>query len=387
VPYPKAGIFFALLCAATAAHAAPCADKGPTAPIPDVAFQEVAGGFKNPTHVAHAGDGGGRLFVVEQRGVIHIVEDGRVLPEPFLDISDRVESGGEKGLLSVAFHPRYRENGLFYVDYTTRADRLYTRISRFKRRDRNRAERKSETVLLEIQQPYGNHNGGQLAFGPDGYLYIGMGDGGWRDDPHGNGQNLASLLGKLLRIDVDRETPPLRYSIPRDNPFAGGKDRRAEIWAYGLRNPWRFSFDAPTGRLFLADVGQDDAEEIDVIEKGGNYGWNIMEGDICTPGVNPDCDRTGLRPPIQVYRHPAGESVTGGFVYRGAEFPALCGVYLYADYVSGRLWGLRYDGARVTVNRELARLRHNVSSFGVDERGELYLADHKSGKILKIIAP
>lgn len=395
----RAATFNLLVLLTPTSFSAPCVDKDPNAPIPAIGLQEIAGGFKHPTHVTHAGDGSGRLFVVEQAGVIRIVENGKVLPEPFLDIRNRVDAGGEKGLLSVAFHPRYRENGVFFVDYTTKPDRLYTHVSRFKIRDRHRADPASETVLLEIHQPYSNHNGGQLAFGPDGYLYIGMGDGGAANDPHGHGQNPDSLLGKLLRIDVNSEQKPRRYAIPKDNPFVNQKGYRAEIWALGLRNPWRFSFDRLNGRLYLADVGQDEVEEIDVIEKGGNYGWNIMEGDICTPKVNPKCQPAGLKRPIHTYRHPEGFSITGGFVYRGSALPGLCGVYLYADYVTQRLWGLRYDGQRVTTNVELIeRPRRNplvdkltgaalgISSFGEGEDGEIYVADHQGGRILKLVA-
>jgi glucose/arabinose dehydrogenase len=391
-----------MLLGSMASAAEPCREPAGNAPIPDLGFEEVASGFSNPTHVTHAGDGSGRLFVVEQAGTIRNVESGKTLPQPFLDIRDRVESGGEKGLLSIAFHPRFKENGFFYVDYTTRLKgKLYTHVSRFRIADRNRADPKSETVLLEIHQPYSNHNGGQLLFGPDGYLYIGMGDGGAANDPHDHGQNLNSLLGKLLRIDVDRESPPLRYAIPKDNPFTGRKDQRGEIWAYGLRNPWRFAFDPANGRLYLADVGQDEVEEIDVIDKGGNYGWRIMEGDICTPKVNTRCNKSGLAMPIQVYRHPEGFSITGGFVYRGRAIEGLCGAYLYADYVTRRLWGLRYDGRRVTVARELigpgmlgriaARFGASsdlpaISSFGEDENRELYVADHAGGRLLRVVA-
>lgn len=392
-------LFTALLSATEVAGAAPCAEPPATAPIPDITLAEVASGFNNPVHIAHDGTPQ-RLYVVEQAGTIRIIENGKVLPEPFLDISARVESGGEKGLLSVAFHPRYADNGLLYVDYTTRRDgRLYTHISRFRRAAPLRADAASETVLLRIEQPYSNHNGGQLAFGPDGYLYIGMGDGGSANDPHDHGQNLGSLLGKILRIDVDASGGGLPYVIPPDNPFTKRKDARAEIWAYGLRNPWRFAFDAATGRLYAADVGQDAVEEIDIIERGGNYGWRIMEGDICTPAINAQCDRRGLVPPIHVYRHPEGFSITGGFVYRGASVPGLCGVYLFADYVTQRLWGLRYDGARVATHRELigaafieralGRWRLGslqISSFGQDADLELYVAAHQSGRIFRIVA-
>ena len=384
----------ALALLAATAMAAPCVDKDSAAPIPGIALEEVATGFEKPTHITHAGDGSGRLYVVEQRGMIWIVDNGRRLPEPFLDIRERVrESIHEVGLFSVAFHPRYRDNGLFYVDYTSPAGGWHSRISRFRRLDRDHADAASEAILLKIDQPYTNHNGGQLAFGPDGFLYIGMGDGGAANDPHDHGQNPASLLGKLLRIDIDRASAPLAYAIPKDNPFVGKKNYREEIWAAGLRNPWRFSFDALNGRLFLADVGQNALEEIDVIEKGRNYGWRIMEGDICTPKVNPNCNKAGLDLPIHVYPRPQGFSVTGGFVYRGKALPALCGVYLYADYVTRALWGLRYDGAKTSAHRQLLGTAPGktdlpaVSSFGTDEGGELYVADHSAGRILKIVAP
>jgi glucose/arabinose dehydrogenase len=397
---PIASVLVALVLAAplTATAAEPCREPPADAAIPDIGFELVADGLRNPTHVAAAFDGSGRLFVVEQRGTIRVIENGRLLPEPFLDIRARVESGGEKGLLSVAFHPRFRDNGLLFVNYTTRERALHTHVSRFRAAGR-RADAASETVLLRIEQPYDNHNGGQIAFGPDGFLYIGMGDGGAANDPHDHGQNLGTLLGALLRIDVDREQPPLRYAIPPDNPFVKRAGARAEIWAYGLRNPWRFSFDAANGRLYAADVGQDAIEEIDVIRKGGNYGWRIMEGNICTPAIGRRCDTRGLEAPIHTYGRPDGYSVTGGFVYRGRALPGLCGVYVYADYVSQRIWGLRYDGRQVGAQRTLfapdkmdkiiARLAGgglHVSSFGEDEARELYLADHRGGRILRLVA-
>ena len=380
-------VIWGVLLGASVAHAAtPCVEPPAEAGFPKVTLQQVAQGLREPVHIAVAPDGGGRLYVVEQAGVVRVVERGQVRPEPFLDIRRQVESGGEKGLLSIAFHPRYRDNGLFFVDYTARdADGLHTRVSRFRRATAERADPKSETMLLRIGQPYSNHNGGQLAFGPDGYLYIGMGDGGAANDPQGNAQNPGSLLGKLLRIDVDRAAGAQPYGVPPDNPFVKKPGYRREIWALGLRNPWRFSFDARSGALWLADVGQDRVEEIDIIRKGGNYGWNVMEGDVCTPAVNPRCDPSGFVPPIFAYRHPDGFSVTGGFVYRGTAIPGLCGAYLYADYVSKRLWALRERNGRVVASAELLRVPHAISSFGQDEKRELYLADHRAGKILKMM--
>jgi hypothetical protein len=385
--------------------AATCREPQADAPIPDIALEEVAAGFTSPTHVTGAFDGSRRVFVVEQAGTIRVVHDGSVAAEPFLDIRGRVESGGERGLLSVAFHPRFADNGWFYVNYTARiAGKLTTRVSRFSAAQRGAADPGSELVLLSIEQPYSNHNGGQIAFGPDGYLYVGMGDGGSSNDPHNHAQNLNSLLGKMLRIDVDRAQPPRAYSIPPGNPFAGRPDARPEIWAYGLRNPWRFSFDAADGRLFVADVGQNAVEEVDLVVRGGNYGWRIMEGDICTPHFGASCDRGGLELPIQVHRHPEGGSITGGFVYRGLAIEPLCGIYLYADYVSGRLWGLRHDGRRVSAARELigpalpARIAARlgvaasgrlppISSFGEDDQREILVADHAGGRILRVVGP
>jgi glucose/arabinose dehydrogenase len=379
---------------------APCPDPPERQSIPDITLNEVATGFLRPVHLTHAGDGSGRLFIVEQRGVIWILEQGRRVPEPFLDIQDRVESGGEKGLLGVAFSPNYLENGFFFVDYTTRRDgALYTRVARFHRLSAYRADPSSEQTVLKVLQPYSNHNGGQLVFGPDGYLYVGMGDGGASNDPHGNGQNPNTLLGALLRIDAEPRKTGRPYAIPPDNPFVGRAGFRPEVWAYGLRNPWRFSFDPLNGRLFLGDVGQDRREEIDLIVRGGNYGWNIMEGEICNPAVDAHCNPSGFELPIITYPNRGGSAVTGGFVYRGQAFPGLCGTYLYADYVTGRVWGLRYDGRHVTAHRELRpsesflekmkrRFKDaadlHISSFGLDEAGEIYAVDHISGRIFKV---
>jgi glucose/arabinose dehydrogenase len=386
------------LVSGVAAAAGSCQEPRAGTAIPAIAFEEIAAGFKNPVHVTAAFDGSGRLFVVEQQGVIRVLRQGQTLPEPFLDIRHKTESGGEKGLLSVAFHPRFRDNGYFYVDYTARDKDLYTIVSRFKTGPDRRADLASERVLLKIKQPYANHNGGQLAFGPDGYLYIGMGDGGSANDPHDHGQNRDSLLGKILRIDVDREDGKLPYAIPADNPFRNTAGTRPEIYALGFRNPWRFSFDVASGHLYAADVGQDRVEEINIVTRGGNYGWRVMEGDICTPAINPVCDARGYVAPIHVYRHPEGFSVTGGFVYRGRAIPALCGVYLYADYVTNRVWGFRTDGQRANQNTGLAGpasgpglLKRtdsgalSISSFGENEERELYVTDHQRGRLLKII--
>jgi glucose/arabinose dehydrogenase len=245
------------------------------------------------------------------------------------------------------------------------------------------ADKKSERILLTIPQPYSNHNGGNIVFGPDGYLYIGMGDGGSGNDPHGNGQNLSTLLGKMLRIHVDKSDPGKAYGIPPDNPFVSTKGTAPEIWAYGLRNPWRFAFDPMTQRLYAGDVGQNAREEIDVILKGKNYGWNIMEGTICTPGVNPNCNRQGLELPILDYPRSEGTAVIGGYVYRGSQIPALCGVYLFADYGNGRIFGLRYDGRSVTDHRVLLETGRSITSLGEDERRELYVVDG-TGEVLKI---
>lgn len=394
---------YALLVATTlvgtpTAVLATCPDPDPRAPIPDIGLREVVSGLSQPVDITH--DGSNRLFVVEQAGTIRIVEDGKLLKQPFLDISARVTSGGEMGLLGLAFHPRYRDNGQFFVNYTTDRGGLRTHVARFMRIDARRADPDSEKVLLAFEQPYRNHNGGQLAFGPDGYLYIATGDGGSANDPQDNGQDLSTLLGKILRIDVDKRSSSLLYAIPHDNPFVNKPKARGEIWAYGLRNPWRMSFDAGNGRLYAADVGQNAVEEINVITKGGNYGWRITEGDICTPGVSENCDRRGLEPPIHVYHHPEGFSITGGYVYRGKGYPGLCGVYLFADYVTQRVWGLRYDGKQVTAQRELVgaefisrvlgRLRLGalqISSFGQGADLELYVAAHQTGRLFKVVQP
>ena len=352
----------------------------------DVAFPNLS--FERPVGIYDAADGSGRLFVVEQRGAIYVFQNQREVTATavFLDIRDRVNSAGsEEGLLGLAFHPDFESNGFFYVDYTA-ANPRRTVIARFSvvTGNPNRADEASEFVLLEVLQPYSNHNGGQLAFALDGFLYISFGDGGSAGDPQGNGQNRATLLGKILRIDVDRTSEGLNYGIPSDNPYVGNAlGFREEIYAYGFRNPWRFSFDPENQWLWAADVGQDRIEEIDIVSKGMNYGWNIMEGNLC---YNPasGCNQTGLTMPIWTYNHSLGYSVTGGFVYHGSELPELVGSYIYGDFGSGRIWALQYNGVDAPVNTELLDSSLNISSFGVDEQNELYICDY-SGRIYKLV--
>lgn len=356
------------------------------APWPQLHFVKVADGFSKPVHITYSDDGKGRLFVVEQAGLIRIIEQGNVLKTPLLDITQRVGCCGERGLLSVAFPPNYIKKRHFYVNYTNNDGD--TVISRFKLRpyNSNQADPKSEKILLTVSQPFRNHNGGLLAFGPDGFLYIGMGDGGSGGDPLRHGQNLNSWLGKMLRIDVESNTTP--YAIPTDNPFRHNRAFRDEIWAFGLRNPWRFSFDRHTKDLYIADVGQNKFEEVNIQpakSKGGeNYGWNIMEGKHCFKRFF--CNKSNLVLPVVEYDHSQGDrSITGGNVYRGKDFPRMQGIYFYADYVSGRLWGLR----KTRNNWETKLLfdtPYHISTFGEDQAGNLYLADHLRGTIYKLEA-
>jgi glucose/arabinose dehydrogenase len=342
----------------------------------------VAGGFIQPVAITHAGDGSGRLFVVEQGGTVRIVRNGVVQPTPFLNITSLVTpAGGEQGLLGLVFPPGFAARGTFYVNYTNRTAVGNTVIARFGLGgSADLADPASRSELLTIVQPFVNHNGGQLAFGPDSLLYIGTGDGGSGGDPLGNGQSLTTLLGKLLRIDVLGTATP--YAIPPGNPFAN------EIWAYGLRNPWRFSFDRLTGDLYLADVGQGLVEEVNFQPAGSgagaNYGWNVLEGNNCFS--DPACSRVGLTLPVAEYLHGSGDcSVTGGYVYRGS-ITALAGVYFYGDFCSGRIWGLRRSGG-LFENRLLSDTSFLISTFGEDEAGELYLADYAGGDIYRISAP
>jgi glucose/arabinose dehydrogenase len=344
---------------------------------PSLSFARMTGMYAGPD---------GRFYVTEQAGrVIAFASAGSTELQSFLDISGRVSTdGNEEGLLGLAFAPDYAQSGAFYVYYAAKTGSRHTVLSRF-HASNGVADPKSEQILLQIPQPFPNHKGGQLIFGPDGMLYLGLGDGGSGNDPMGNGQNRNVLLAKLLRIDVSKADAGLAYSIPADNPFAGQPNVRGEIWAYGLRNPWRFSFDSQTGQLWLADVGQDTREEVDIITKGGNYGWSTMEGLQCLSGTG--CDRNGLTLPIIDYGHDGGEcSITGGFVYRGQAIAALQGAYVYADYCSGKVWALRYDGTKVTQQSLIADAPFNISSFAVDAQGELYALQHAdAGGIFKLV--
>lgn len=347
-------------------------------PTADVSFENAfpnLPGFTQPVYLTHSGDGTDRLFVVEQPGVIKVFDNdpAATAVSVFLDISNRVVSGGEMGLLGLAFDPDYATNGYFYVyytDYSCAGDSRCSVLSRFTvSGNPDQADASSEAVILRIQQPFENHNGGTITFGPDGYLYWGLGDGGSAGDPLGHGQNTATLLGSLLRIDVRGATP---YRVPADNPYVSNSDGVAnEIWAYGLRNPYRFSFDRLSGELWLADVGQNAVEEIDVIQKGGNYGWNWYEG---TRVYRSGAPAGNYRAPIYEYDHSLGASITGGYVYRGSQVPALYGRYIYADFVSSRVWALSFDGNLNAVgNEELGTAPQNVSGFGEDEAGELFV--------------
>jgi glucose/arabinose dehydrogenase len=333
----------------------------------------VAFGLSSPVDIAHAGDGSGRLFIVLQGGKIVIFDGVQLLSSPFLDITSLVASGGERGLLGLAFHPDYVANGLFYVSYTdTAGDSVIARYS--VSGDSNLADPASASILLTIDQPFSNHNGGQLHFGPDGYLYIGIGDGGSGGDPLNNGQNLGMLLGKILRIDVDNGVP---YGIPPDNPFVGDAGAGDEIWAWGLRNPWRFSFDRLTGDMYIGDVGQSSWEEVNFQPStstgGENYGWRLMEGNSCyNPATN--CNNGTLTLPILVYSHSVGCSVTGGYRYRGNKNPDLYGTYLYGDYCTGLIWGAQEDGLGGWNTSLLLDTNFLISTFGEDESGEIYFA-------------
>ncbi len=353
-------------------------------------LEPFAEGLASPTFITHAGDGSGLLYVVEQEGRIRTVDpEGAVAEAPFLDMSERVVAGGEQGLLGLAFHPDYPDDDRLYVMYTAAADGANT-ISEF-RATGGVADPASERVLLSIPDFAVNHNGGMVAFGPDGYLYAGTGDGGGGGDPQGNGQDPFALLGKILRIDVDGKTDGERpYAIPADNPFADGALAAPEVWAIGMRNPWRFTFDRETGDLWIADVGQGQWEEVDAEPAGlggRNYGWSIMEGPACFEADS--CDQTGLTLPVTAYEHGQGDcTVVGGYVYRGEAYPEMQGRYVYGDYCSGRFWGL--DAAMAISGGsaepvDLLQAGILLSSFGEDEDGELYAVD-LGGAIHRLVA-
>jgi glucose/arabinose dehydrogenase len=360
-------------------------DKSPVDPQPEpdvtLGVQEIAAGLSNPLYLTSP-TGDSRLFVVEQPGRIRIIRNGQLLTTPFLDITSRVSSGGERGLLSVAFHPSYATNGFFYVNFTDAAGN--TRVERFTvSANADVANAASSKLILAQTQPFANHNGGLNLFGPDGMLYIGLGDGGSGGDPQGNGQNLGTLLGKILRIDVDHGDP---YAIPADNPFATRAGARGEVWAYGLRNPWRFAFDKLGGLLYVADVGQDRFEEVNVVvssRSGVNYGWNVMEGSSCYAAST--CSQTNLEIPPLVYDHASGCSIIGGYVYRGTAIPELIGRYFYSDYCNGFLKSFRYqNGLALEQKTWSIGSIGNVTSFGQDAAGELYMTSG-NGKVYRIV--
>ena len=345
--------------------------------------------FDAPVLYTYASDGTNRMFVLEQAGRIKIVAQATnaTTATTYLDIKSKVAYGGEMGLLGLAFHPNFKQNGFFYVNYTREGNGhpRETVISRFKASSTNatQVDPATETILLTFRQPYANHNGGGTLFGPDSYLYISTGDGGSGGDPQNNAQNRASLLGKMLRIDVNG-TSKGNYGIPKDNPYMSNKDGfREEIYAYGLRNPWRFSFDKK-GQLWVGDVGQNKIEEVDVVTKGGNYGWRIREA--MDPYKGDEKSTDPLINPIHEYSHANGDlSVTGGVVYEGKALPDLENKYIFADYVSGKVWALTPTGQNKATNQVLIDRAGTISSFGEDRAGEVYLCDHAEGRILKLV--
>lgn len=361
-----------------------CSDDGPTPPPPPgengeqvLAVETVADGLAAPTYLT-APDGDDRLFVLEQPGRVRVIRDGQLLQAPYLDISGAVQSGGEQGLLGMAFHPDFASNGRFYLDFTVSGGD--TRVVRYTVADpsADAASVAEADTILEVGQPFSNHNGGMLAFGPDGRLYVSLGDGGSGGDPQGNGQDSTTVLGSIVRLTADGEPAP-------DNPFVGraGDDR---IWAYGLRNPWRFAFDPPSGTLFVADVGQSDREEVNAVSvdaSGVNYGWNLMEGTRCF-AASP-CDDEGLELPVLEYGHDEGCSITGGFVYRGSEIPDAAGRYFFADLCSSFVRSFRLEGGEVSdlTEHDLGSLG-SLTSFGTDGHGELYVLEGE-GSVLRIV--
>ena len=367
-----------------------CGDIQRTTPTPSpvaIDLQLVASGLTAPLDLEQPNDGSGRLFVVEQGGAIKILQNGALLPQPFLDISNKVIFRGEMGLLGLTFHPGFQANGKFYVNYVRNAGGQFQSVIaeyQVSVANPNQGNPSSERILLTVDQVnnFPNHKAGQLAFGPDGFLYFGLGDGGGEGDPLQHGQNTQILLGKMMRIDVNSAGASTPYAIPADNPFAAGGGL-PEIYAVGFRNPWRFSFDRSSGRLFVADVGQDKFEEIDIVTKGGNYGWNIMEGDHC---FNPPsgCNMAGLILPIVEIPHPEAEAVIGGFVYHGTALAGMQGQYVFGD-LSGKIWSLTETSPNMFTRAVLATPGFNISSFGQDSAGELYVVDISGGRVLKLV--
>ena len=375
---------------ASSPPATPSGSPGSTA----IALRTVAHGFDQPVFVTNAGDGRGRLFVVEQPGRIRIVRDGGILPTPFLDIHDRVGCCGERGLLGLAFAPGFgRTSGAFFLDYTdVNGDTNIVEGTAGQHGGLDVADPWTLHMLLKIAQPFPNHIGGMLAFGPDGDLYVGMGDGGSGGDPQGNGQRLDTLLGKILRLDVTADASGTTYAAPPTNPFVATAGAKPEIWAYGMRNPWRFSFDRGTGDLWIGDVGQNQYEEVDVARasdgggRGLDYGWNRMEATHCYAALF-GCDQTGLTLPVAEYDHSAGDcAVIGGYVYRGPAIPALDGTYLFGDECSGTIRSISAAGTARQVPVVVRASHRAISSFGEDEVGELYLTDLASGDLLQVVA-
>jgi hypothetical protein len=370
-----------------------CSNGGPGEPAiinpPNVtlALQPVVTGLSSPVHLASPPNDS-RLFIVEQPGRIRVVQNGQLLDTPFLDITEKVRDGGEQGLLSVAFHPQYASNGHFYVYYTDNNGDILIERYTAPSASSNTADRASARAIVGIPHPNNsNHNGGQLAFGQDGFLYIGTGDGGAGNDPPNNAQNRNVLLGKLLRLDVNTAAS-IPYAIPPGNPFTSQPNMRGEIWAYGLRNPWRFSFDRGGNMLYIGDVGQNAREEINAVSRttaGVNYGWKIMEGTRCT-GLLGICDQSGLILPVHEYNTADGNcAVTGGFVYRGTAIPEVAGLYFFSDYCKGGLRSLRLANGTATDVREWdAGVGGTITSFGEDRHGELYVISH-SGAIGKLV--
>ncbi len=370
----------------------PAGPAGPWNP-PDLALQQVVDGLESPLFVGNAGDGSGRLFVIEQAGRIRIVRGGSLVAAPYLDIADRIVSGGEQGLLGLAFSRTFATDGLFYLDYTDNDGN--TVISEFRAPDpaADTADPATERRLLHIDQPYPNHNGGNLLIARDGTLFVDMGDGGSGGDPQGNGQRRDTLLGKLLRVDPRVTDSGAPYGIPADNPWPSTSGIRPEIWAYGLRNPWRASFDRATGDLWIGDVGQGSWEEVDVVRAeasglptgGLDFGWNLMEGTHCYEPSS-GCPKDGLTLPVAEYDHGGGRcSITGGFVARGPGVPGLAGTYVYGDYCSGTIWGL--DAAVASPKpKVLLESGGSISSFGEDEAGDLYVTDIARGTVSRLVA-